>query len=69
MFSRFYFIFLIEPVVRQQLVNSPLVGEFLDGADCCQFLLQGDNFDGQVTGRQDQDAHSGGNSRKLQQHS
>lgn len=60
---------LIEPVVRQQLVNSLLVGEFLDGANCCQLLLQGDDFEGQVTGRQEQDAHAGENSRELQQHS
>lgn len=38
--------------------------EILDGADGCQFLLQCDDFKGQVAGRQDQDAHAGENSRE-----
>lgn len=45
-------------------MNSLLACEILDGADCCQFLLQGDDFKGQVTGRQDQDTHSGGTAEK-----
>lgn len=44
--------------------------EVLDGADCRQLLLQCDDFKGQVTGRQHQDAYPGGKQQRrvLQQH-
>lgn len=63
LFSILFLFFLTEPV-SEQLLNSLVVREILDGAECCQFLLQGDDFKGQVAGRQDQEAHSGGNSRE-----
>lgn len=50
--------FLKKLSASERLLNSLLVGELGDGAERRQSLLQRDDLKRQVTGRQDEDAHS-----------